>query len=76
MRSFVKIKSSPNGEITLSFTDISKSCPNRNFFTSQICLLTLLAKFPNLQPSHVLAHILKFKMDLNFGIDLDTENLT
>ena len=28
---FVKIKSSRNGEITLSFTDISKSCPNHNY---------------------------------------------
>ena len=26
MRSFVKTKSSQNGEITLSFTDIGKSC--------------------------------------------------
>ena len=32
MQSFVKIKSSRMGEITLSFTDMSKSCPNRIFF--------------------------------------------
>ena len=31
MRSFVKIKSPRNGEITLSFTDIGKSCLIRNF---------------------------------------------
>ena len=31
MRSFVKIKSSGNAEITLSFTDICKSCPSRDF---------------------------------------------
>ena len=55
MRSFVKIKSSRIGEITLSFTDISKSCPCHEFLTSQICVLTLFAKikfsrkFPNLQ---------------------------
>ena len=55
MRSFLKIKSSRNGEITLSFTDIGKSCPSRKFFMSQIGLLTLFAKikfsqkFPNLQ---------------------------
>ena len=55
MRSFVKIKSSPNGAITLSITDIGKSCPSREFLVSQICLLTLFAKikfsrkFPNLQ---------------------------
>ena len=32
MRSFVKIKSSQNGEITLSTTDIVKSCSSRDFF--------------------------------------------
>ena len=32
MRSFVKIKSSRNGEITLSFTDICKSCLSRKIF--------------------------------------------
>ena len=40
LRSFVKIKSSRKGEITLSFTDMSKSCP----FASQVCLLMLFAK--------------------------------
>ena len=55
MQIFVKIKSSPNEEITLPFTDISKSCPSYTFLTTQICLLTLFMKikfsrkFPNLQ---------------------------
>ena len=31
VRSFVKIKSSRNGEITLSFTDIGKACPSLEF---------------------------------------------
>ena len=31
MQSFVKIKSSQIGEITLSFTDIGKSRPSREF---------------------------------------------
>ena len=31
-------------EITLALTDIGKSYPSREFFTSQICLLTLFAK--------------------------------
>ena len=46
MRSFVIIKSSRNGEITLSFTDVGtcKLCPSRGFLVSQICLLTLFAK--------------------------------
>ena len=43
MRSFVKINSSPFCAITLSFTDIGKSCPSE-FITSQILLLTLFAK--------------------------------
>ena len=38
MRSFMKIKSLRNGEIILSCTDISKSCPTREFLTKQICL--------------------------------------
>ena len=44
MRSFVKIKSMRNGEITLSFTDIGKSCPSSEFLTLQICLLMLNLK--------------------------------
>ena len=55
MRSFVKIKSSRMGEITLSFNNIGKSRPCREYSTSQICVLTLFAKikfsrnFPKLQ---------------------------
>ena len=44
MQSFVKIKSSRNGEITLSFTDICKSCPSLEFLPSQVGILTLFAK--------------------------------
>ena len=40
---FCKNKILRNGEIVLSFTDIGKSCPSRDFFTSQICLFTLFA---------------------------------
>ena len=52
---FRENKSSQNGRITLSFTDIWKLCLSREFLASQICLLTLFAKiklsrkFPNLQ---------------------------
>ena len=52
---FVKIKPSRIGETTLSFTDLCKSRPCREFSTSQICVVTLFAKinfslkFPNLQ---------------------------
>ena len=44
MRSFAKIESSQNGEIKLSFTDIVKSCPSREFLAFQICYLRLFAK--------------------------------
>ena len=44
MRSFVKIKSSRNGETTLSFVNRAKACPSGAFSTSQICLLTLFTK--------------------------------
>ena len=44
MRSFVRIKSWPNEEITLVFTDIGKSCPKREQLTLQICILTLFEK--------------------------------
>ena len=55
VRSFVKMKSSRNREITLSVTDIGKPCPSHKIFTSLVCLLTLFAKiifsrkFPDLQ---------------------------
>ena len=54
-QNFMKIKSSQNSKITLSFTEICKLCLSREFLTSQICLLTLFAKikfsrkFSNLQ---------------------------
>ena len=55
VRSFVKMKSSRNREITLSITDIGKPCPSREILTSLVCLLMLFAKiifsrkFPNLK---------------------------
>ena len=44
MRSFVKIKLLRNGEITLSFTDIGKSCHSCDFLASQICLSMHIVK--------------------------------
>ena len=56
MRSFVKIKCSRNGEITLSFTDICiQIMPKSRIFNVANMFLTLFAKikfsrkFPNLQ---------------------------
>ena len=53
-RNFVKIKPSRNGEITLSFTDIGKSCPSRILLTRKYDLtpfakIKFSRKFPNLQ---------------------------
>ena len=36
MRSFVKIKSSQNGEITLSLTDKGKACQSRDFYVANM----------------------------------------
>ena len=36
VRSYVKLKPSRNGEITLSFTDVGKSCPRSKFLIPQI----------------------------------------
>ena len=54
MRSFVKIKPSRIDDITLSFTDICKSCPVRDFYVANvsfnaICENKFSRKFPNLQ---------------------------
>ena len=64
----MKIKPSLIGDNTLSFTDIGKSCPVCDFFTLQMCLLTLFAtikfsrKFPNLQYAQLLSgtRVIKF----------------
>ena len=39
MRSFVKITPSRNGEITVSFTDIGKSCLSRDFYRGKYVFL-------------------------------------
>ena len=57
MRSFVKIKSSRNGGITLSFTDEGKSCQSL-ISTPQICLLTLMK-------NKILAEISEFTVGHN-----------
>ena len=41
---FVKIKHSRNGEITLSLTDVCKSCPGREFYPGKYVFLPLCAK--------------------------------
>ena len=40
----VKIKTLRNGKITLSLTDVGKSCPSREFLRWQICYLMQFAK--------------------------------
>ena len=58
MRSFVKIKSSRNGENILPFTNIGKSCPSRDFLMSKIGTLTLFAKIKENDYSKLQLHML------------------
>ena len=44
MQSFMKIRPSQNGVITLSFSDIGISCPSRDFFNVANRFLMLFAK--------------------------------
>ena len=53
MRSFAKIKPPQIGDITLSFTDIGKSCPVRDFFTSQMCFNAIRENFRIYSISHL-----------------------
>ena len=54
MRSFVKIKFSRNGEITLSLTDISKPCPKSQYF------YTANMSFNAIRENKILAKISEF----------------
>ena len=78
-RSFVKIKSSRNGEITLSFTDIGKLCYSC-IFTSQICLITLFAKekfsqkFPDLQHMFMVTCGNYWGIENNTGFDTHNDS--
>ena len=52
-RSFLKIKSSQNGEITLSFTDVGNSCPSRDFYVTNM-------SFTAIRENKILAKISEF----------------
>ena len=41
----------------LSFTDIGKSCPSRDFLTSQICILTLFAKIKSRENFRIYSNV-------------------
>ena len=53
MRSFVKIKSSRNGQIILSFTVEGKSCHNRDFYVAKM-------SFNAIRENRILAKISEF----------------
>ena len=55
MRSFVKIKPSRIGDITLSFTDIGKSCPVRDFYVAN-------GSFSAIRENKILAKISEFNV--------------
>ena len=82
MRSFVKIKHSRNGEITLSLTGVGKSCKRHDFLTWQICLFTLLireneilAKISELQHLCHLFVSVYFKKTFCSGFIIETRKL-
>ena len=54
--SFVKIKPSQNGEITLLFTDVGKSCPSFEFSMLKICIFNAILE------NKILAKISKFTL--------------
>ena len=62
MLSFEKIRSSQNSEITLSFTDIGKSCRGCEFLTSQM-------SFKAFHKSKIFAKISEFTVSY-----MDTRN--
>ena len=64
MRSFVKIKSSRNDEITLSIAYIGKSCTSREFLAPQECLLTLFAKISGFTVASLWSSASWFKTNL------------
>ena len=56
MPSFLKIKPSRNGEITLLFIDKGKTCPGRKFLASLIFLFThnkIFAKTSGFTVTHI-----------------------
>ena len=53
MRSFVKIKPSQIDDITMSFTDIGKSCPVRDFYVANV-------SFSAIRENKILAKICEF----------------
>ena len=49
--SFVKTKPLQNGEITLSFTDVGKSCTSHKFLTWEIQMYVYLTLFTKIKLS-------------------------
>ena len=62
MRSFMKIKPSQNGKITLSFTDVGESCPSCKFLTRQM-------SFNAIHENKILTKISEFKYVHREGSD-------
>ena len=65
LRCFVQIKPSQVDEITLSFTDIGKSRPCREFLTSQIYVITLFAKIEYSQNFRICSTMMKRAKECN-----------
>ena len=63
-RSFVKTKSSRNGEITLTFTDKCKPCHSRDFYVANMSFITIREK-------KILAKISEFTVNGFVMLSLD-----
>ena len=68
MRSFVKIKLSRIGDITLSFTDIGKSCPVCDFYIANM-------SFDPIPENKILAKISEFTVSTNLKLLSDYKDL-
>ena len=66
MRSFVKTKPSQIGDITLSFTDIGKTCPVHDFYVTNV-------SFNAIRENKILAKISEFTVVDLFGYVFATD---
>ena len=76
MRRFAKLKPSRNGEITLSFTDVSKSCQHcvflnvANMSSILICENKILAKISEIAVSEAIYHGCLKCLELVFDVQI------
>ena len=67
LRSFVKIKPSQIGDITLSFTDIGKACPVRDFLRRK-CVVYRYTRKSNYREKFRIDSIYSWTLDKNLKL--------